>query len=55
MPEFDFEKCVKDGHLQGDFDRAVARAAVEANALDHPLRVWTDWASECCRAISRRS
>lgn len=36
MPEFDFEKYVKDGHQQGDFDRVVARAAVEANALGLP-------------------
>jgi len=33
---FDFEKYVRDGHLQGDFDRAVAKAAAEAKALGLP-------------------
>jgi hypothetical protein len=36
MAKFDFEKYVKDGHLQGDFDRAVAKAAAEAKALGLP-------------------
>lgn len=36
MPKFEFEKYVKAGHLQADFDRAVSKAAARAKALGLP-------------------